>query len=63
MSAADLPLQKPDFTGHWILNVPASTLSPIVAPVVQGGFVRIEHREPTVSSRNAPPRVKKRMAN
>jgi hypothetical protein len=49
MSAADSSLQKPDFTGHWILNVPASTLSPIVSPVVQSGFVRIEHREPTVS--------------
>jgi len=49
MSAADSSLQKPDFTGHWILNVPASTLSPIVAPVVQSGFVRIEHREPIVS--------------
>ena len=49
MSAVDSSLQKPDFTGYWILNVPASTLSPIVAPVVQSGFVRIEHREPTVS--------------
>jgi hypothetical protein len=49
MSAADSSPQKPDFTGNWILNVPASTLSPIVSPVVQSGFVRIEHREPTVS--------------
>ena len=49
MSAVNSSLQKPDFTGDWILNVPASTLSPIVAPVVQSGFVRIEHREPTVS--------------
>ena len=49
MSPADSSPQKPDFTGRWILNVPASTLSPIVAPVVQSGFVRIEHREPTVS--------------
>jgi hypothetical protein len=49
MSAADSLLQKPDFTGHWILNVPASTLSPIVAPVVQSGFVRIAHCEPIVS--------------
>jgi hypothetical protein len=49
MSAEDALRQKPDFTGHWILNVPASTLSPIVAPVVQGGFVRITHAEPTVS--------------
>lgn len=27
----------------------ASALSPIVAPVVQRGFVHIDHREPTVS--------------
>jgi hypothetical protein len=49
MSTADSPVETPDFTGHWVLNVPASTLSSIVAPVVQSGFVRIEHREPTVS--------------
>lgn len=49
MSVADSSRQKPDFSGEWILNVRASTLSPIVAPVVQSGFVRIEHREPTVS--------------
>ena len=42
-------MPKPDFTGEWILNVQASTLSPVVAPVVQSGFVRIEHREPTVT--------------
>ena len=42
-------MQKPDFSGEWILNVAASTLSPVVAPVVQSGFVHIEHREPTVS--------------
>jgi hypothetical protein len=42
-------VKKPDFSGEWTLNVSASTLSPVVAPVVQGGFVRIEHREPTVS--------------
>jgi hypothetical protein len=42
-------VKKPDFSGEWILNVSASTLSPVVAPVVQDGFVRIEHREPTVS--------------
>ena len=38
-----------DFSGEWTLNVSASTLSPVVAPVVQSGFVRIEHREPIVS--------------
>jgi hypothetical protein len=42
-------MQKPDFSGEFTLNVGASTLSPVVAPVVQSGFVRIEHREPTIS--------------
>ncbi|MFN2567543.1 MAG: hypothetical protein ABR499_21315 [Gemmatimonadaceae bacterium] len=42
-------MQKPDFTGEWTLNLDASALSPVVAPVVQSGFIRIEHREPTVS--------------
>ena len=41
--------QKPDFTGLWTLNLRDSALSPVVAPAVQGGFVRIDHREPTVS--------------
>lgn len=40
---------KPNFTGQWTLNVAASSLSPVVAPVVQSGFVRIEHQEPLVS--------------
>ena len=40
---------KPDFSGEWTLNVAASALSPVVAPVVQSGFVHIAHREPTVS--------------
>src|SRR3954471_7126644 len=38
--------QKPDFSGEWTLNVQASTLSPIVAPVAQSGILRIEHHEP-----------------
>jgi hypothetical protein len=42
-------MEKPDFSGEWTLNREASALSPVVAPVVQGGFVKIEHREPTVS--------------
>ncbi len=42
-------MTKPDFSGEWTLNVSASSLSPVVAPVVQNGFVRIEHQEPTVS--------------
>jgi hypothetical protein len=28
-------VQKPDFTGEWTLNVEASALSPVVAPVVE----------------------------
>ena len=32
-------MQKPDFTGEWTLNVDASALSPVVAPVVQSGKV------------------------
>jgi hypothetical protein len=42
-------VRKPDFTGEWTLNREASALSPVVAPAVQSGFIRIEHREPTVS--------------
>jgi hypothetical protein len=42
-------MSKPDFSGEWTLNREASALSPPVAPVVRGGFVKIEHREPTVS--------------
>jgi hypothetical protein len=42
--------QKPDFSGEWKLNVQASTLSPIVAPVAQSGVLRIEHHEPTFSA-------------
>jgi hypothetical protein len=42
-------MRKPNFTGQWTLNVAASALSPVVAPVVQSGFVRIDHQEPLVS--------------
>src|SRR6185436_584226 len=42
-------VQKPDFSGEWTLNVGASVLSPVVAPVVQSGFVQIEHREPMIA--------------
>jgi hypothetical protein len=42
-------VRRPDFTGQWILNVASSSLSPVVAPVVQSGFVRIDHREPIVT--------------
>lgn len=37
--------QKPDFSGEWILNRQASTLSPGAA-AAQSGVVRIEHRDP-----------------
>ena len=42
-------MRKPDFTGQWTLNLAASQLSPVIAPVVQGGFAHIEHNEPMVS--------------
>src|SRR5262245_3979798 len=42
-------MTKPDLSGEWTLNVAACALSPIVAPAVQSGFVRIAHREPSVS--------------
>ena len=37
---------KPDFSGEWTLNRPASSLSPAAASM-ESGTVRIEHREPT----------------
>jgi hypothetical protein len=42
-------MHTPDFNGEWTLNVAASDLSPSVAPVVEAGFVRITHREPSVA--------------
>ena len=41
-----IPQQKPDLSGEWKLNRQASMLSPVVAPAVQSGVLRIEHREP-----------------
>jgi hypothetical protein len=41
--------RSPIFSGEWTLNCESSSLSPVVAPVVEGGFVTIAHREPTVS--------------
>src|SRR5262245_14889109 len=38
--------KKPDFSGEWILNRQASTLSP-GADAVESAVVTIEHREPT----------------
>ena len=37
---------RPGFSGEWILNREASTLSPGV-DTVQSGFWHIQHREPT----------------
>jgi hypothetical protein len=37
---------RPDFSGEWILNRPACTLSP-GADTTQSAVWRIEHREPT----------------
>jgi hypothetical protein len=52
MPAAPSSLQKPDFSGEWVLNRQASTLSP-GADAVQSAFVRIEHREPTFRCKGA----------
>ena len=38
-------MAKPDFSGEWVLNREASTLSP-GADTVRGGVWRIDHREP-----------------
>ena len=38
--------EKPNFSGEWILNRQASTVSAL-AKAVQSGVVRIEHRDPT----------------
>src|SRR6266516_3357525 len=37
--------EKPNFSGEWILNRQASTVS-VLANAVQSGVVRIEHRDP-----------------
>jgi hypothetical protein len=39
--------QKPDFSGEYVLNRQASTLSP-GADAVRSALLRIEHREPSV---------------
>ena len=46
VAAAAAAQPKPDFSGEWVLNRQASTLSPAAAGV-QSGVVRIEHRDPT----------------
>src|SRR5262245_1584255 len=45
LSAFGITLQKPDFSGEWILNREASSVS-APAKRVQSGVVRIEHRDP-----------------
>jgi hypothetical protein len=44
--AATVADRTPNFSGDWILNREASTLSP-GADAVKSGVVHIEHREPT----------------
>jgi hypothetical protein len=41
---------KPDFSGEYVLNRPASTLSPAGAAGVESAHVRIEHQEPRFRS-------------
>ena len=45
LSAFGITLEKPDFSGEWILNRQNSTVSTLAKPV-QSGVVRIEHRDP-----------------
>src|SRR5262245_17486859 len=45
-AASELGQEKPDFSGEWILNRQASTLSP-GADAMQSAVVRIEHHDPT----------------
>lgn len=46
VAALEIAQERPDFSGEWILNRQASTLSP-GADAVQSAVWRIEHREPT----------------
>ena len=46
VAMSGLAQEKPDFSGEWILNRQASTLSP-GADNVQSGVWQIEHRDPT----------------
>jgi hypothetical protein len=46
LAALAFALTKPNFSGEWILNRQASTLSPSAA-AIQSAFVRIEHSDPT----------------
>jgi hypothetical protein len=40
---------KPNFSGEFVLNRDASTLSALVAPSVETANIRIQHNEPTFS--------------
>jgi hypothetical protein len=42
-------VHKPNLSGHWTLNREASALSPVVAPVVESGFVHVDHRDPQIA--------------
>src|SRR5262245_51347119 len=46
LGAFGVAQEEPDFSGEWILNRQASTVSAL-ASAVQSGVVRIEHRDPT----------------
>jgi hypothetical protein len=39
-----------DLSGHWVLSLRDSVLSPVVAPKVRSGLLRIEHHEPRFKS-------------
>ena len=45
LAAFGITLEKPDFSGEWILNRQTSSLSTL-APSVQSGVLQIEHRDP-----------------
>lgn len=46
MAAAGVPPEQPDFSGEWVLNREASTLS-AGADTARSGLWHIAHREPT----------------
>jgi len=48
-SQCEEPLRKPDFSGDYVLNREASSLSALVAPSVQTASLRIKHDEPKFS--------------
>jgi hypothetical protein len=52
LSAFGITLEKPDFSGEWILNRQISSVSTL-AKRVQSGVVRIEHRDPVFRYRAA----------